>query len=609
MAQNVCVSRLDALRKAMEKNGIDVYMIPTADFHGSEYVADYFKVREYFSGFTGENATLVVTKDEADLWVDGRFFIQAEHELEGSGIIEQRMGEPGVPTLHEFLRKTMRDGETLGFDGRCVNEAQGREIARLLSGKHVKIRSDKDLAEEVWSDRPVLPSHPVFLLDAEKYAGETAASKLSRLRAVMDEKGAKFYVSSKLDEIMWLYNIRGFDVTCNPVALSYTFVTPDEAFLFIQDSEVTDELREYAKGIGLVICHYFAFDEFLRTRVVYDGPVLYDPAFTGYQTCQTIREAMTAAGADSSLFMIPVNSPVDYMKAVKNETEIRNFKEIYIEDSAAVTKFIYWLKKTVGREKMTEGSAAAHLDGIRAKIKDYVELSFPTISAYGENAAMMHYEPKGEGAEVKPEGMLLVDSGGQYMRGTTDVTRTMALGPVTDDMKKSYTLTAASMLQLMDTKFLAGSSGITLDIMAREPMWREGMDYKCGTGHGIGYLLNVHEGPQSIRYRKRDAADMTAFAPGMVVSDEPGVYKSGKYGIRIETILLCVHERTTEDGEFYGFEPLTYVPFDRDLIDPAYLSGELLALLNAYNAQVLEKIAPFLDGEEKAWLEEQCARI
>ena len=557
MAQNVCVSRLDALRKAMEKNGIDVYMIPTADFHGSEYVADYFKVREYFSGFTGENATLVVTKDEADLWVDGRFFIQAEHELEGSGIIEQRMGEPGVPTLHEFLRKTMRDGETLGFDGRCVNEAQGREIARLLSGKHVKIRSDKDLAEEVWSDRPVLPSHPVFLLDAEKYAGETAASKLSRLRAVMDEKGAKFYVSSKLDEIMWLYNIRGNDVICSPVALSYTFVTPDEAFLFIQDSEVTDELREYAKGIGLVICHYVAFDEFLRTRVVYDGPVLYDPAFTGYQTCRTIREAMTAGGADASLLMIPVNSPVDYMKAVKNETEIRNFKEIYIEDSAAVTKFIYWLKKTVGREK----------------------------------------------------GMLLVDSGGQYMRGTTDVTRTMALGPVTDDMKKSYTLTAASMLQLMDTKFLAGSSGITLDIMAREPMWREGMDYKCGTGHGIGYLLNVHEGPQSIRYRKRDAADMTAFAPGMVVSDEPGVYKSGKYGIRIETILLCVHERTTEDGEFYGFEPLTYVPFDRDLIDPAYLSGELLALLNAYNAQVLEKIAPFLDGEEKAWLEEQCARI
>lgn len=608
MEQNQAAGRLAALREEMKKAGMDAYMIPTADYHGSEYVAPCFKAREYFSGFTGSAGVLIVLQDEADLWADGRYFIQAENEIQGSGITLQRIGEPGVPTRMEFLKEKLHAGQTLGFDGRCITKEEGAELARVLGARGIRISTGYDLPGAVWTDRPALPSHKVFVLD-EKYTGESTGSKLARLRAFMKDHDASYYISSKLDEIMWLFNIRGGDVEANPVALSYAFITENAQYLFLQNSETTEEFLRYADENHIFIGHYHAFFDFLK-QYHFKGNIMLDPAFTSWQIYETIRGSLEADGRRAEDAVIEVNSPVDYMKSVKNETEIRNFREIYVEDSAALTKFIFWLKKNIGKIPMTEGSAAAYLDGLRAKIHDYVELSFPTISAYGSNAAMMHYEPGEDGGAVlKPEGMLLVDSGGHYLRGTTDVTRTMSLGPVTDDMRKSYSLTAVSNFQLQDAVFLKGSCGMTLDICAREPMWREHMDYKCGTGHGIGYLLNVHEGPQTIRYRKRDAADLTPFAPGMVVSDEPGVYKAGQYGIRIENILLCVDRGTSPDGTFYGFEPLTFVPLDRELLDVNVLTPRTRELVNEYHRQTLEMLTPFMTAEELSWLKEQCAPL
>ena len=611
MNGNEAAQNLEKLRSVMKRRGVDTLLIPTADYHNSEYVAPCFKAREHYSGFTGSAGVLAVRPEEAALWTDGRYFIQAAAELEGSGVELMRMGEPGVPTLHAWLEEVLPENAVLAFDGRCITRKEGEELAELLSPKGITLLTGEDLAAEAWEDQPPLPCTSVFLLDAEQYAGETMASKLERLRGEMNARKADAYVSGKLDEIMWLYNIRANDVAYNPVALSYTVVTGDRAILYLQEKEVTPQLREYAGANELELR---AYEEFLPDLTKGDT---FGLRMGGTEKCriwidpENASYALAAAAECGGCELIESSSPLEYMKAVRNETEIRNFNDIYVEDSAVLTKFIYWLKKSI-REgaALTEGSAAAHLDRMRADISDYVELSFGTISAYGPNAAMMHYEPdENGGAQIRPEGMLLVDSGGHYLRGTTDVTRTMSLGPVSEEMKESYTLTAISQLQMMGTVFLEGCNGMSLDIMAREPMWRRGMDYKCGTGHGIGYLLNVHEGPHSLRWKARAAADTTPLAPGMVVSDEPGVYKGGQYGIRIETILLCKEWGTTTDGHFLCFEPLTYVPLDRDLLDPELLTPDTRRLLNVYHQQVLEKIAPYLDEEEKAWLAKECAAL
>jgi Xaa-Pro aminopeptidase len=609
MSENVIVQRLSKLRGVMKECGVDTLLIPTADYHNSEYVAPYFQAREHYSGFTGSAGVLAVRLNEAALWADGRYFIQAAAELEGSGIALMKMGEPGVLTLHEWLKETMPEGSVLAFDGRCITKKEGDELAERLASKGITFLTEDDLAARAWEDRPAFPCTKVFLLDADKYAGETTRSKLSRLRGRMEDKGAAAYVSGKLDEIMWLYNIRANDVECNPVALSYTVVTKDHAILYIQDAEVTEELKKYAEDNGIELKSYEGFLTQLA-QLPLGGEngrnirVWIDPENSSYAMALALEKR-----EDSRL--LEASSPLEYMKAIRNETEIRNFKDIYVEDSAVLTKFIYWIKKSI-REgaSLTEGDAAAYLDHLREGIEDYVELSFGTISAYGPNAAMMHYEPdRNGGARIEPKGMLLVDSGGHYLRGTTDVTRTMSMGPVSEEMRESYTLTAVSQLQLMGTVFMEGCSGMTLDIMAREPMWRRGMDYKCGTGHGIGYLLNVHEGPQNIRWRARSSADTTPFAAGMVISDEPGVYKAGKYGIRIETILLCRDWGTTSDGHFLCFEPLTFAPLDRDLIDVSLLTPDTRKMLNEYHQQVVEKISPYLNEEEREWLVKECAEL
>ena len=516
--------RIEMLREAMKRSGIDAYMIPTADFHNSEYAANYFHTREFLSGFTGSAGTLVVRAEEACLWTDGRYFIQAAAELEGSGVTLMKMGEPGVPTIREYLSQNMQEGSVLGFDGRCVPSKEGREFEKLMKGKKGSLKIGLDLAEGIWKDRPPLPCHPVMILD-EDYTGEDVEAKLGRLRDAMHEKGAAAYIDSKLDNIMWLLNMRGSDVTCNPVALTHILVDERNVYLFIQDGEVTPELRSYAALHRISILPYDDLEDFLA---VYDhsGDLMCDPDCVSYSVYLAVSKGLRKASSENEL--IKTQSPLAEFKSIKNDVEMANIRECYKYDSAALCRFIMWLTDRVGKtdmEPVTESGAAAYLDNLRSEIDDYMDLSFPTISAYGPNAAMMHYEaePGVSDAELKPEGMLLVDSGGQYLTGTTDVTRTISLGPVTEEMKKHYTLTAVSNLQLMGAVFLQGCTGANLDILAREPMWKEGLDYKCGTGHGIGYFLNVHETPPSIRWKVFPGRQDAPLQPGMIVSDEPGV--------------------------------------------------------------------------------------
>ena len=602
--------RIEKLRAAMEKSGIDAYMIPTADYHNSEYAADHFHAREYFSGFTGSAGTLVVRPDEACLWTDGRYFIQAAGELEGSGIILMKTGEPGVPSLEEYLDQKMEEGSVLGFDGRCVPCREGKTLEKIMKRRKGSLNTASDLADGIWADRPALPCHPVMVLE-DDYTGEDIESKLGRLREVMRQEGTESYIDSKLDNIMWLLNIRGEDVTCNPVALAHILVDHRNVYLFIQDGEVTGELRSYAALHRISILPYDDFEDFLS---IYDhrGDLLCD------QDCISYSVYLAAAGGlgkgAGNYGFITKKSPVGHFKSVKNGVEIANIRGCYKRDSAVMCRFIRWLTERVAdtdAEPVRESEAAGRLDQMRSEISDFMDLSFATISAYGPNAAMMHYEavPGVSDAELRPEGMYLVDSGGQYLTGTTDVTRTIALGPVTDDMKKHYTLTAVSNLQLMGAVFMDGCTGANLDILAREPMWREGLDYKCGTGHGIGYYLGVHESPPSIRWKVFPGRLDEPFEPGMIVSDEPGVYLEGKYGIRIETILEVVDHIENESGRFLSFEPLTLVPFDRNLIDPDYLTPYTRKLLNEYHERVRIEIMPLLSAADQEWLISQTEPI
>ena len=655
------VKRIQALRAAMKTEKVDAMIIPTADYHGSEYVAACFRAREYFSGFTGSAGTLLVLADSAFLWTDGRYFIQAERELEGSGIALMRMGTAGVPSISEYLWENLGENATIAFDGRCMTVREGRDLEERMCAKRICVRTDLDPAKMAWPERPTLPSHPVWILDAESFAGESAQSKLKKLRGKMARQKATAYVTGRLDEIMWLYNLRGNDVECNPVALSYTVVTKDSALLYLQEAEVTGEVRKYLGEIGAELHPYEDFFEDLG-RMRFDAAagdctesscplpnpsavrIWFDPEAASYAIYdalwKNLKRILGLSHETQELYvnaairehLIEKVSPLLAMKAIRNETEIRNFKSCYLEDSAVLTKFIFRLKKAVSEGcTLTERDASDMLDGMRAEISDFVELSFGTISAYGSNAAMMHYEPGEDGGAVlRPEGMYLVDSGAHYLRGTTDVTRTLALGPGTEEMRRDYTLTAISHFRMMDVVFLKGCNGMALDIMAREPMWRNGMNYQCGTGHGIGYLLNVHEGPQCLRFRSRETADTAPFEPGMIISDEPGVYKSGRrlnqdlpianpcaglqgtegaHGIRIETILLTREWGTTADGEFLCFEPITFVPLDPALIDPSLLDSDTRESLNRYHRAVLEKLSPFMEEEELSWLKEQCKAI
>lgn len=591
-------NRLQALRGKMREAGIDFYMIPTADFHNSEYVNDYFKVREYFSNFTGSNGTLLVWQEGAGLWTDGRYFIQAEHELEGTTVTLFRMLDDGVPTIEEFLKTHMAEGQTLGFDGRVISAREGKKYEKSLADKKIRFAYTQDLAEGLWTDRPPFPAGRVTVLD-EKIAGCSVSEKLKQTREKLSELGVDSMLLTKLDDLMWLFNIRGCDVECNPVAMSYGYITRTEAVLFVQDKALVDTVREYLTEQKITVKEYGTIVDYLQ-NLPEGGKILTDPRYCSYALYKTLCDRHT---------VIEKNNPTELLKAVKNPVELANMQKIYLRDSVAVTKFIYWLKKNVGKIEMTEVSAADYLEQLRRAIPEFLDLSFPTIAGYKANAAMMHYEAtKDNCASLAPEELLLVDSGGQYLGGTTDVTRTIALGPVSDEIKKHYTMVAAAMLQMTQAHWLYGCTGRNLDILARQPIWDMNLDYKCGTGHGVGYILNVHEGPQSLRWRFSEGTSEAVIEDGMDVTNEPGIYIEGSHGIRIENVMVAKNDVKNEYGQFMHFETLTWVPIDRDAVDETYLNDTQKKLFHQYQQTVFEKISPYLNEEERKWLkEETCA--
>jgi Xaa-Pro aminopeptidase len=608
MENIIIMDRLAKLRAVMAEKSIDYYMIPTADFHNSEYVSDYFKVREYFSNFTGSNGTLLVWKDGAGLWTDGRYFIQAEKELEGTEIVLYRMQDEGVPTIEEFLKESISshtgDTFTIGFDGRVLSAKDGLKYEKVLNIKeqadsNISFKYDEDLASYIWNDRPDFPAGEVYGIP-DNISGMSVADKLSKVREKLKEEGADSFLLTKLDDIMWLYNIRGCDVECNPVAMSYTYIDMDSAVLFIQKKAFDgNDCADSLKKSAVEIREYDEIINFLQNNIASGSKILADVCHCSYMLYKTLKEK-------TDITVVEKKNPTELMKAIKNPVELENLKKIYLKDSVAVTKFIYWLKNNIGKTEITEVSAAEKLEEFRREIPEFMDLSFPTIAGYRENAAMMHYEATEDNyAVLHSEGMLLVDSGGQYMGGTTDVTRTIVLGHVTDDEKYHYTLTAIGMLNLAGARWLYGCSGRNLDILARQKLWEIGIDYKCGTGHGVGYMLNVHEGPQNMRWRFAQGADEAALEEGMIITNEPGVYIEGKYGIRIENVMAVKKDFQNEYGQFMSFEMLTWVPLDMEAIEEKDMPVESYMRLMHYQKQVYEKISPYLDEDEREWLKKE----
>lgn len=608
---NVIRDRLDALRKLMKERGMDAYMIPTADFHESEYVGEHFKCREYMTGFTGSAGTALITMDEACLWVDGRYYVQAAAQLKDSTVTMMKMGQEGVPSLRAYLEDKMPEGGCLGFDGRVVNAAEGLALEEMLRERGARISYGEDLAGMIWQERPELSAEPAWVLD-ERYAGKSALDKIADVREAMEKVHASVHVLTSLDDIAWLLNIRGNDILYNPVVLSYALVTMDQLYLFVNSSVLEgkaypyleDEkgisVREYLERTGVTVMPYDGVYDMVEG--LKNEKVLLEKCRINYAVYRLI---------DGSNKVIDRMNPTASMKAVKNDVEIENEKRAHIKDGVAMTKFIYWLKKNTGRIPMDEISVSDYLGKLRMDQEGCIGLSFATISAYGAHGAMCHYSATPESSiPLEPRGLYLIDSGGQYYEGTTDITRTIAMGPVTDEEKEHFTLVLMSMLRLGDVKFLHGCRGLSLDYAAREPLWRRGLNYEHGTGHGVSYLSSVHERPNGIRFKmvpeRQDNAVMEA---GMITSDEPGVYIEGSHGIRTENLVLCVEDEKNEYGQFLRFEYLTYVPIDVEVIDREIMSERDVELLNRYHEQVYEKISPYLDEDERVWLAEATRAV
>ena len=586
---------LYCLRERMQEESVDAYLIMTDDFHGSEYVGDYFKSREYISGFTGSAGTLLVRKDCVGLWTDGRYFLQAETQLAGSGITLFRSGQPGVPDLEDYLVEQLADGQTLGFDGRCVMAGYARKLRERLEQKGVRIRNDLDLVGDVWPDRPALSKEPVWQL-AERYAGIGVKDKLAEVRQILHKKKADWFLLASLEDICWLLNVRGNDVACTPVVLSYLMMSRDQVFWYVQREAVPEPVQADLQEAGVVLREYGQIYED-ASRLPGGVRLLCDE--------NHVNDALISRIAPD-VVVVDGENPTLLLKAVKNPVEIANEKAAHIKDGIAVTRFIYWLKTRVGREEITEMNAASRLEMFRREQEDYLEPSFYPILAYGPHGAIVHYSAD-ETSDVllEPEGFLLADTGGHYMEGTTDITRTIALGPLTEEQKEMYTTVLKAHIRLADAVFLQGAAGVSLDVLARTPLWERGLDYNHGTGHGVGYLLSVHEGPNSFRFRPSAVRGGDhVMKEGMITSDEPGIYLEGKFGVRLENLLVCAARQTNSYGTFLGFEPLTMVPFDRDAILWDTLSEKELRWLAAYHQKVYESLAPHLSEEERQWLRE-----
>ena len=585
------------LRKVMQREGIDAWISPSSDAHQSEYPTEYDKCRRFLSGFTGSAGTLLVMKEEAYLWTDGRYFLQAESELKDSGITLMKMGEPGVANLDELLEEKMKKDEVLGFNGSLLSFSEGKVIANKVVKNGVKLAIGKEITDEVWTDRPKRPHTKVFILE-EKYAGKSAAKKISEVRERM--KGRDLLIVSSLSDIAWLTNLRAFDIKCNPLFLSYFILESDKATLFIQEEALSDEVRTYLVGNGIDIKPYDSFDETVAD--IENKQIMFDEADVSYKTFISISKKENANKLYSVL------SPVTYLKNIKNDVEVSNMKKSHIRDGVYMAKYMYWIKQQMKNgANLTEKTASDYLDNLRREDNLFLDLSFPTISGYAENGAIVHYEAEYETAKkLEAKGLYLFDSGATYKDGTTDVTRTISLGENTYEEKLHYTLVTIGMLRLLNTTFKRGAIGLCLDIKAREALWEHGLDYNHGTGHGVGFVNTVHEVPTSIRNKiNKDLFRNLEFEPGMIMSDEPGVYISGKHGIRME-ILMNVVEK--QEG-FLGFESLTMAPIDSEPLLVEVMTKKDIEFYNKYQREVYEAISYGLNEEEKAWLKELTKEI
>ena len=579
--------RIEAARKSMKKHKVDAYIVTSSDYHQSEYIGEYFQGRQYLSGFTGSAGILVIFNDEACLWTDGRYHIQAENQLKGSKIKLFKQGNIGVPTYKEYIISKLAENSKIGIDAKILLSSDVNEI---LSKKKFKI-VDFDLLAEVWEKRPALAAERIFILE-DKYTGKSYKEKVKEIRASLKEKNADYNIISSLDDIAWIYNFRGGDVQHNPVGLSFTVISEKKASLYVDENKLNEGAKKYFKDNKVEIKGYFEFFEDIKKL---KGNILVDFNKTSY----AIYEAISKNNLINSM------NPSTYLKSHKNETEIANTKEIHVQDGVAIVKFMYWLKNNYKKGNITEFSAEEKINSLREKIEGYIDLSFHTISAFGKNAAMMHYSAPEKKSTKIEDGVYLLDSGGTYLKGTTDITRTFFLGKVGKQEKIDNTLVLKGMLALSRAKFLFGATGTNLDILARQFLWNVGIDYKCGTGHGVGHILNVHEGPHGIRFQYNPQR----LEVGMIVTNEPGAYIEGSHGIRIENELLVKEAYETEHGQFLEFETITYAPIDLDGIVKSLLTKEEKEQLNTYHKEVYEKLKPYLTKAEQAFLKEYTKEI
>jgi len=587
--------KISLMREQMKKRGLDAYIIPSSDPHASEYVAPRWRSRAWVSGFTGSAGTLVVTASESGLWTDGRYFIQAEKELEGSGIKLFRMRQPGVPTYCEWLFEKLGEGMCVGFDGSVISSLEAGSLEKSFSKKGIRISGEYDIVEQIWKDRPQAPSGKVYVHEL-KYAGESSLQKQELVRARLRREGAKYYIISTLDDIAWLFNLRGSDVKNNPVFMAYAIVSVNESLIFVDRKKLTKEARESLEKSGVQIKPYNAVGKAVK-KFEKKSSVYLDPSKLSYSLSRLIHKSCTR---------IEKADIVERLKAVKNKIEIENIRVCQVRDGIAMARFLCWLDKNIGKIDIDEMSAADMLESLRREQPGYAGPSFDTICAYMANAAMMHYSASAENcSKLEPRGFLLVDSGGQYPDGTTDITRTIVLGGLTKEQKRDFTLVLKGHIALARLRFLHGATGTNVDIIARQPMWNEGIDYKCGTGHGLGYFLSVHEGPQRISQNPNS----TVLEEGMLLTNEPGIYREGEHGIRTENTLLVKKAQHTEFGQFMDFETISYCPIDIRGVEASMLDDGERSWLNDYHGRVYKYIAPHLSEEERSWLQDMTRSI
>ena len=590
--------RLKNLRGQMKEKKIDIYIVPTADFHQTEYVGEYFKARKYITNFSGSAGTAVITADEARLWTDGRYFIQAAEQIAGTTVELMKMGEPGVPTIKEYLADTLKAGGNIGFDGRAVAMGEGLAYEEIAKEKNGRVIYACDLIDEIWEERPALSAEPAWMLE-EKYAGETAAGKLSRIREYMKENGASVHVLTTLDDICWTLNMRGNDIEFFPLVLSYGIITMSQMHLYINEAKLSEEMKAQFAKDNILLHPYNDIYEDVK-MIAEEESVLIDPARLNYALYSNIPDGVKK---------IEQRNPEVLFKAVKNPVEIENIRKAQLKDSVAHVRFMKWLKENVGKIRITEMSASEKLDEFRMEMGNFIRPSFEPISSYGEHCALMHYTSSQEtDVELKEGNVFLTDTGAGFYEGSTDITRTYALGEIPDIMKEHFTLTLMGHMGLANARFLYGCTGMNLDLMARKPLWDRGLDFKCGTGHGMGYLLSIHESPAGFRWRYR-AGETAVLEEGMVLTDEPGIYIEGSHGIRLENEILVRKGEQNEYGQFMYFETITYIPMDLDAVKTEMLPEETRIQLNDYHRTVYEKISPYLNDEEKEWLKKYTRAV